>query len=83
MLIGGVVKGWFGVWGFLSARSSHRTLIKLEQQRHRATLDVVENLPAGITYLDYRVGEQLIVIRALPTSLEQEVAAKERRQLAP
>lgn len=63
----GWIRSRFGFWRYFAVRSGHRTQLRLEQQRHRATLQVIQGLPDDFRFLDYTPGERLIVI-AEPSS---------------
>ena len=63
--IAGVTRRCSGLWRFLVVRTKGRVAVELEQERNRATAEVIRLLPENCELLEYEPAGRLRVIRRL------------------
>lgn len=66
----------FGLWQYLTERSRHRAEVELEQERNRATRQVLTLVRPGWRFLEYEVGGRLRAVEA-PASPSSQLEQRE------
>jgi hypothetical protein len=68
-----------GLWHYLTERSRHRAEVALEQERNRATRQVLTSVRPGWKFLEYEVGGRLRAVEAPapPTSPSSQLDRRE------
>ena len=63
--LAGVTRHCGGLWRFLIVRTRGRVAVELEQERNRATAEVIRLLPENCELLEYEPAGRLRVIRRI------------------
>lgn len=67
--LAGVTRRCSGLWRFLVVRTKGRVAVELEQERNRATAEVIRLLPENCELLEYEPAGRLRVIRRLGSAV--------------
>ena len=61
--LAGATRRCAGLWRYLAVRVKGRVAVELEQERNRATAEVIRLLPENCEFLEYEPAGRLRVIR--------------------